>query len=471
MAVCEYCGTEIKDGMESCPNCGKKIEESDNFFKPDASLEEEMYNIFDAPEEYDLDSLLSKEFASVELPETASENLHSVASENSAEEIEDYFNFDELLPVAEPEKPEEESEVEFPEVEETDFLALDELFQDMDEKESSQTVTEEPEQIDKGLEELLAVSDAEQQKESKKDKKVKQKKEKVSLFKSLFGNVPVDPSKVKPEPNPEEIAQKKAKKAEEKKAKAEGKKLAAEEKKQIAQKNKEEKARQKALAKEEKKARKLQEAKQILEDMQETRINRLGATIVLAFFVVCAIVLLSGSELFSYAVSIGNAESNFNKAYNNDTCYYTEAYNDIYGLDIRSEDQVLSDKIMTVMFVNKELNSYNSYMSMENYTSALHSLLLGMYRYGKYYEQAIPLGIDKDMDFVRTQILKELEATFGVSEDEAEVLRSMLEEAGTGGMSSAFGTEVHEVNPEKARKYTQKLNEIVKDAKESGLIE
>lgn len=466
MAVCKHCGAEIEDGLEYCPDCGQKIDEFGSFFEPDAALEEEMYNIFDTPEEFDMDSLLSKEFA---FEETAGTKPHSASqTEEKAEEVpaEDIADFS-ILP--ETELPSEETE-DYPVVEESDFLALDELLKNMEEEEPTVS-KEEPEVIDHGLEELLAVSDTEPQEDDGKKKKTKQKKEKVSLFKSLFGNVPVDPSKVKPEPTPEELAKKKAQEEEEKKAKAEGKKLAAEEKKQLARKNKEEKARQKSLAKEEKKAKKLQEAKQILEEMKETRINRLGATIVLTFFAVCAVVILSGSELFGYAVSIGSAESNFNKAYNNNVKYYTDAYNDIYGLDIRSEDQVLSDKIMTVMFVNKELNSYNSYMSMKDYTSALHSLLLGMYRYGKYYEQAIPLGVDKDMDFVRTQILKELEATFGVSEDEAEVLRGMLEAAGTGGMTSTLGTKVYTINPDEARKYNQKLSEIAEDSKREGRLE
>ena len=118
---------------------------------------------------------------------------------------------------------------------------------------------------------------------------------------------------------------------------------------------------------------------------------------------------------------------------------------------------MLSDKIMTVMFVNKELNSYNSYMRMNDYQAALHSLLLGLYRYGKYYEQAIPLGIDRDMDYVRTQILKELETTFHVSEDEAELLRSMLEAAGTGGMNTS-------IHADAAREYNLALYEIVTES-------
>ncbi len=520
MAFCKHCGTEIEDGLKYCPNCGQSIEEKlSDFFEPDEGLEEEAYNIFDMPEEFDMDSLLAQEFiqsveparkrTAVENPKTFTEEvetipepevfseevfsaveeiesleaLERVAPEESIQEVsEEQDDLAELLglfgsepeeikevpPVsAEPEAVAPEMEaldgLDFPVAEESDFFALDELFQDLG-AEPEELKIDEPEAVDHGLEELLAAGAAteeveETSKKGRKKKEKKAKKEKKTFFQAVFGNVPIDPSKIKPEPTPEQIAAKKQKEADVKKAKAEEKKLAAEEKKQNSQRVKEEKARQKALAKEEKKIKKLEEAKQILEEMQDTRINRIGATIVFLFFAVCAIALLSGSEIFGYAISIHSAEDNFNKAYNNNVKYYTDAYNDIYGLEIKPEDQVLSDKIMTVMFVNKELNSYNSYMVLEDYQTALHSLLLGLYRYGKYYEQAIPLGIDRDMDYVRTQILKELKGTFGVSEDEAEVLRSMLEAAGAGGLNSIIDAGA-------AREYNLALYEIVE---ESGL--
>ena len=504
MVVCKHCGTEIEDGLEYCPNCGQSTDENfGDFFDADEELEEEAYNIFDAPEEFDMDSLLSREFESGVEPVSRSESEQPEFS--SYEEPEELPLFDlfgaqeeeepnlpepemsmEEPDLVQPEQPEaeqddiaellglfgeesvpqmeeispdtEQNSVDLPEVEDTDFFALDDLFEDLDPS-AVQEVSAEPDNIDHGLEELLAASVATEEVSGKKKKNKKQSKEKRSFFQMVFGNVPIDPSKIKPEPTPEQIAAKKQKEAEAKKAKDEEKKLAAEEKKQIAQRDKEEKARQKALAKEEKKARKMEEAKQILEEMKETRINRVGATIVFVFFAVCAIVLLSGSEIFGYTISIHSAETNFNKALDNNVKYYTDAYNDIYGLEIKPEDQMLSDKIMTVMFVNKELNSYNSHMLMDDYQSALHSLLLGLYRYGKYYEQAIPLGIDRDMDYVRTQILKELEAKFHVSEDEAELLRSLLEAAGPGGMNA-------EIDANAARVYNLKLYEIVK---ESGL--
>ena len=328
-------------------------------------------------------------------------------------------------------------------VKELDFGALDGLFQDLEEEERKE---KERAEVDQSLGEILAGSIEEDQSEKKKKKK---KKEKKPFLKRIFDNVPVDPSKIKPEPTKEEIAEAKAKKAEEKKLAKQAKKIAKKEKLEADKLEKERKAQEQELAKEAKKAKKLEEAKQVLEEVQETRINRVGATVVFVFFAVCAVGIAFGSDLFSYSVSIDNAEKSFQLALDNDVSYYNDAYEQIYGLDVKKADQELNDKIMTVMFVNKELNSYNSHIVLEDYESALHSLVKGMYRYGKYYETAIPLGIDRDLDFVRTQILKELEKTFHISEDEAEVLRNQLEQAMT--------------SEEASKEYSNTIYEIVKE--------
>lgn len=508
MAICKHCGTEIEEGLESCPNCGQKVElDFGDFFEPDESLEEEAYNIFDAPDEFDLDSLLAKELQQeqwgktrekksansylepedvtvLEEPETEEMELAQmlglsetdITEEAPAEPtaadglLEDMFApiedlaFDDVADNSESVE-EISGGIELQDVETADFFALDGLFEDIEELPMEESSIQKTEPELSGFEDLLAVSEvaekAAKQKKEKKKKEKKEKKNKKSLWKRVFGNVPIDPSKVKPEPTPEELEAKKQQAAADKKAKAAEKKAKAEEKKQNAKADKEEKARQKALAKEEKKAKKLEEAKQILEEMQDSRINRVGATIVICLFAVCAFGMIFGSDLFSYKVSVNSAETSFNKALHNNVKYYTDAYNEIYGLKIKPEDQELSDKILTVMFVNKQLNSYNSFMVLEDYESALHSLLKGLQRYGYYYEKAIPLGIDRDMDFVRTQILKELEKNFRVSEDEAELLRSKLEAAGGDGMNV-------EINAEAAKVYKEELQEIIKT---SGLLD
>ena len=86
---------------------------------------------------------------------------------------------------------------------------------------------------------------------------------------------------------------------------------------------------------------------------------------------------------------------------------------------------MLYNKIMTVMYVNKQLNSYHSYYEMKKYPEALDSLLKGLNRYDRYIELATMLGIDDDMDYVRNQILSELDSVFHLTEEEALQIASM----------------------------------------------
>lgn len=480
-----------------------------DFFNPDEDLELEEYNIFDELEDVDVEALIAQELqqgeeASVVMPENTEEDFDLLPEDDIFALPEEVADDSDLFAM-----PEEDMFI-MPEVEEPDIFALTEdtaeepdVFSMLNDMEVEQTVSDEygeaePEEnqeeglqdlfsisedgldelayaglddllagfdeseleefsadtsTDQGLEELLA-AEIEEADETDDKKTKSKKKDDRSIWQRLFGNVPIDPSKKKPEPTPEEIEAKKQAKEEQKKKTAEEKKIASEEKKAAAKAAKEEKAKQAQIKKEEKKQKKLEEAKQLLEEMEETRINRLGASIIFILFAIFAIFIIVGSNLFTYSINIANAEKNFNQALNHDVKYYTEAYNHIYGLEMRNlEDQELEDKIMTVMFVNKELNSYNSHMAIGDYETALHSLVKGIYRYGKYFDTAKELSIDEDMDFVRTQILKELEATFDVSEDEAERLCSLL-------------TESLE-NDEKALEYSIELYKIVDETLEN----
>ena len=255
---------------------------------------------------------------------------------------------------------------------------------------------------------------------TKKKKKKEKKQGSVSaLYHKLFDNVKVDPSKIKKPPTKEELeAQKKAKQEAKEKDKEEKEALLAEKKEQERQ-VKLEKQRIKKEAKAEKKARKLEEAKLLLEEMETTRINRAGASIVFIFFAMIAVVIIVGTSIFSYSLSIRNAEYEFNRD------EYTLAYNEIYGLDIKKEDIVLYDRIMTVMYVQKQLNSYYNYYGLNDQPKALDSLLKGLQRYEKYIELAVDLEVDGDLDSVRKKILMEINSTFALTEQEAmEIIQS-----------------------------------------------
>lgn len=268
-------------------------------------------------------------------------------------------------------------------------------------------------------EELAAKEAGQKEKKGAKKEKGKGKGRLAALYHKLFDNVKVDPSKIKPQPTKEELEARKKEREEAKARSKEEKEALLAEKREQERQVKLEKQRVVKEAKAEKKARKLEEAKLLLEEMEGTRINRAGASIVFLFFAMIAVVIVAGTSIFSYAFSIRNAEYEF------DRDEYTLAYNEIYGLDIKDEDIVLYDRIMTVMYVQKQLNSYYNYYGMNDKPRALDSLLKGLQRYEKYIELAVKLDVDSDLDTVRKKILAEINASFLLTEQEAmEIIQS-----------------------------------------------
>ena len=244
----------------------------------------------------------------------------------------------------------------------------------------------------------------------------KKKEKKVGFFARIFGNIHDEKARKQNQPkgpvdedgNP---IKKPVKSKEEIAAAKEIKKKAKDElKKEKASKAGEIKA-QKAAQKKEKAQAKKEKKMQVVVEEDEGRINRVGATIVFMFFGIVAACIILGTDTFSYTHSITKATEYFgNQKYNS-------AYNEVRGVEVKDEDHEIYDKIMTVMFVNKQLNSYNNYYNMQMYPEALDSLLKGLQRYDEYISIAKELGIESDLDYVRKQILGELNSIFGLTED------------------------------------------------------
>ena len=286
---------------------------------------------------------------------------------------------------------------------------------------------------DIGAPEVLSDKEIASNKSSKKGKTGKKGGDKKGLFsvifQKLFANVPLTEEEIAaiPTPEQEEAAKKEkeaeaAKKKEDKKAAAEAdKKKKAEEAKKKAADNKTKKAAKDAAKKAAKKEAELKRLRAEALEQPEGKINKAGATIILLFFVVAAAVVIIGTNIFSYDISIADATHKFGNH------KYTEAYEGIRGLDIKEKDMLIHDKIYTVMFVNKQLNSYNNFFAMGDYSSALDSLIKGLSRYDKYIALARQLGIHTDLDYVRKQIMAELQSVYGVDEREALELMDMTD--------------------------------------------
>lgn len=171
-----------------------------------------------------------------------------------------------------------------------------------------------------------------------------------------------------------------------------------------------------------KKAKAEERAKEYIEE-NPVKLNKLAVIFVMTFFILIGGIVILGTDAYSYSLGVKNANFNFGiKRYN-------EAYNQIYGLDIRKEDQETYDKIMTVMYVYKQLNSYYNYYQMNEFPEALDSLLKGLERYDKYQERATELGIKEDLEYVKAQIAKELADSFHLSEAEVADLRQKDDQA------------------------------------------
>ncbi len=287
---------------------------------------------------------------------------------------------------------------------------------------------------------LSTIPDKKAKKGKKKKEKIKKEKKtsdkqpseneeeqpKKSVLKRLFGNVEEKgPAKKKPvpqsafggetaEPENKKTKSKKGKKGkagEEEETQDAGKKGNA----KSAEDEEPENKKQKKKVKKEKK-KKSNDIIQVIDEIDEEdvgRINRLGAMIVFVFFGLLALLIYVGSNAVTYTLSIQHATSYFNKQ------KYNEAYDQVYGMTIDDEDVEIYSKIMTVMFVNKQLNSYNNYCVLGKYPQALDSLLKGLKRYDKYIELATLFGIKPDLDYVREHILAELKNRFNLSEEDA----------------------------------------------------
>lgn len=266
-------------------------------------------------------------------------------------------------------------------------------------------------------------SDNDSPDDSADDKDDKKDKPKKSLWKRLFGNIlDKTPKQIEEEEKLEELKEKEKKeqaeiekaKAAEKKKKAEADKAKAKAEAEIAKKAKEaKKAAQKAADKEKAKKKK-EEALALAEfEVEHGRINRAGATILFVIFAILTIIIIIGTNIYSYNLSIENAREDF------EIKKYNDAYYEVYGLNIQAEDIELYDRIMTVMYVNTQLNSYEYYMTSNSREKALDSLLKGLERYNKYLKLAITLDIKEDLNYVRDQILEKLLTEFNITEEQA----------------------------------------------------
>lgn len=410
MAYCAKCGKETKDGQIYCESCLAMMEDNsyDDLFQSlnekedeDNIAEDDFNKILEdlqGPRE-DIDEPKEKKDKKAGAPSTVSDVFSDAVSAISS--LEDELGDMVDLGKTEDQKEQKKKKQSF----------LQRLFHRNSKQEDTQAdlvkdaadnhQDTETKQDSKALKKAKKLEEKKAKEEAKAAKKKaaeqSKSKAKTKSAKSEAGSGDEDPKKAK------------AKKAESKKAKKE--------------KPKKEKV---------KKEKKKPDAEEVIVEEDIGHFNIPVMVIVFAVFVLGTGYILIRSLTTSYNYSIEVASRKFeNQKYN-------QAYEEIYGLDVKKDDEELYDKIMTVMYVNKQLNSYNNYMGLDMYPEALDSLIKGLKRYDKYIDAAKELGITDDLDYVRGQILKVLKKEFGLSEKKAMKLTKIDDQ-------SKYSIEIYDI--------------------------
>lgn len=415
MAYCEKCGKETKDGQIYCESCLAEMEDHsfDDMFQSIGQKNTEV-----EPENADDD--FSKIIEELQGPRD--EKVQAEKKDNAAapSTVSDVFS-DAVSAIS-------SLEDEFGDMldknptsehkEEKKSGLLSRLFRKKS-KESKMIPSEDGEDAD-SVKNLDKKARRLAKKEQKKQKKAELAKKKEEAAKKAKEEKLAAKQQKEAATQPDETSESKEESKKIKSKKAE--KNQPEKKKAIKEKPKKEKIKKEKIKKEKKPKKDTKPNEDVEETIVEEDLGHFNIPVMIIVFAVFIlgigyIVLHSFRSSYDYSIEV--ASRKFDKQ------EYNEAYEEIYGVDVKDEDTQLYDKIMTVMYVNKQLNSYNNFMGIGMYPEALDSLIKGLKRYETYIVAAKELGITDDLDYVRGQILEELKREFGLSEKKATKLMMM----------------------------------------------
>lgn len=213
------------------------------------------------------------------------------------------------------------------------------------------------------------------------------------------------------EKNREEAAEKKRIKkeaAEKKKKENEEKKKAEDAAKSAAKAAKDAK---KAAAKAEAKAKKESQKNKGVPRSQLVPVKPLMVFIILG--IACSVVFILFTNNRFYNASISESKEQFIHQ------KYKEAYESLFGLEIKKKDEKFYDQVKTVRIVDKDLDAYYNYIEVKDYERALESLVKGVGKYGVQSEKAKELNLENEMHNLYEEMIKELTVRFAITAQDA----------------------------------------------------
>ena len=187
-------------------------------------------------------------------------------------------------------------------------------------------------------------------------------------------------------------------------------------------KKKEKKEKKEKKAKKPKKKKKIKQPKIKTKKEKPKRreeIIRISPLAIILMITVIALLvggIYIGSNVFSY-------NSNIKEATN---CYidndYTKAYNLLAGMKLKDKDKDFYKQVDNIMKVEKHINDFNSFITIEKYTYALEALIRGIESYDENIEASKELGTYEILETEMNEIDTLLKNYFGMSIEDARTI-------------------------------------------------
>ena len=200
-------------------------------------------------------------------------------------------------------------------------------------------------------------------------------------------------------------------------------------KKEAAKKEKEQKKQendQKKQAAKEAKGKKKQEKKEKKAEKKAQRepVERVKIKPVFLIFMLTVIsafvmLIMFSSNSLAYGNNINNAEKYLERQ------KYELAYNELAGLKIKKENEILYEKVRVLMLIEKQYNSYINFMNLDMPKQALDSLAKAVAQYDKNIDKADELGIAENMNPILDNVNYALQTEFNLSVDDIRVINQI----------------------------------------------
>ena len=201
---------------------------------------------------------------------------------------------------------------------------------------------------------------------------------------------------------------------------AEKKKQANAEKKSAKDAEKAAKAEKKASEKAEKKAEKESKKASNVPRSQLVPVKPLFAFIIIGIALSVVFILFTNNRFYNASISESKEQFIHQK--------YKEAYESLFGLEIKKKDEKFYNQVKTVRIVDKDLDAYYNYIEVKDYEKALESLVKGVGKYGVQSEKAKELSLEKEMHNLYEEMVKELTVRFAITAQDAVNLYQSTEQ-------------------------------------------